>query len=110
MSESAIPAYITSLIRHFEDLRDGTHGGSTSRKDMEAHFEKAAQLLAPIARQVLTEINTSLLLDTGQLTETGLRRTADAGLIAGWVLSWPAIAGSRDRADRAPRLFRRRFP
>jgi len=89
MSESAIPAYITSLIRHFEDLRDGTHGGSTSRKDKEGHFQKAMQLLAPIARQVLTEINTSLLLHTGQLTETGLRRTADRGLSASWALSWP---------------------
>jgi hypothetical protein len=59
----------------FEDLRDGTHGGSASRKDKEAHFEKAVQRLAPIARQVLTEMNASLLLDTGQLTETGLRRT-----------------------------------
>src|SRR6266700_1484443 len=87
MPES-VPAYITSLIRHFADLRDGTHGGSASRKDKEAHFEKAVQLLAPVARQVLTEMNTSLLLDTGQLTETGLRRTADGGLIASWVLSW----------------------
>jgi hypothetical protein len=76
MPERAIPAYITSLTRHFEDLRDGTHGGSASRKDKDAHFEKAVQLLAPIARQVLTEMNTSLLLDTGQLTETGLRRTS----------------------------------
>jgi hypothetical protein len=33
MPESATPVYITSLIRHFEDLRDGTHGGSISRKD-----------------------------------------------------------------------------
>ena len=66
-------AYITSLIRHFEDLRDGTHGGSTTRKDKEAHFEKAVQLLAPIARRVLNEMNTNLLLDTGQLTESGLR-------------------------------------
>jgi hypothetical protein len=89
MPESAIPAYITSLIRHFEDLRDGTHGGSATRKDKEAHFEKAVQLLAPIARQVLTEMNTSLLLDTGQLTETGLRRIADGGLNASWVLTWP---------------------
>jgi hypothetical protein len=89
MPESAIPAYITSLTRHFEDLRDGTHGGSTTRKDKEAHFEKAVQLLAPIARQVLTEINTYLLLDTGQLTETGLRRTPDGGLNASWTLSWP---------------------
>src|SRR5258708_1384683 len=89
MQETAIPAYITSLIRHFEDLRDGTHGGSSSRKDKEVHFEKAVQLLAPIARQVLTEINTSLLLGTGQITETGLRSTADGGLDASWALSWP---------------------
>jgi hypothetical protein len=47
------------------------------------------QLLAPVARQVLTEMNTSLLLDTGQLTERGLRRTADGGLNASWALSWP---------------------
>jgi hypothetical protein len=65
------------------------HGGSASRKDKEAHFEKAVQLLTPIARQVLSEMNTSLLLDTGQLGETGLRRTADGGLIASWALSWP---------------------
>jgi len=87
MSENAAPAYITSLIRHFEDLRDGTHGGSTSREDKEAHFEKAVQLLAPVARQVLTEMNTCLLLDTGQRTETGLQRTGDGGLIASWTLT-----------------------
>jgi len=89
MAETATPAYITSLICHFADLRDGTHGGSANRKDKEAHFEKAVQLLAPVAGQVLTEMNTSLLLDTGQLTETGLRRTAHGGLIGWWVLSWP---------------------
>ena len=89
MSQRTIPAYITSLIRHFEDLRDGTHGGSASRKDKEAHFEKAVQLLAPIARQVLNEMNTNLLLETGQLTESGLRRTPDGGMKATWALSWP---------------------
>ena len=89
MPDSAIPSYITSLIRHFEDLRDGTHGGSASRKDKEAHFETAVRLLAPIARQVLNEMNTSLLLRTGQLTESGLRRTPDGGLNASWALSWP---------------------
>jgi hypothetical protein len=46
-------------------------------------------MLAPIARQVLTEMNMSLLLGSGQLTETGLRRTADGGLNASWALSWP---------------------
>src|SRR5882724_1850331 len=89
MSQSTIPAYITSLIRHFEDIRDGTHGGSASREDKEAHFENAVQLLAPIARQVLNEMNMNLLRDTGQLTESGLRRTPDGGLNASWALSWP---------------------
>jgi hypothetical protein len=82
MSQSTIPAYITSLIRHFEDLRDGTHGGSVSRKDKEGHFENAVHLLAPIARQVLDEMNAALLLGTGQLSESGLRRTPDGGLNA----------------------------
>jgi len=89
MPESATPAYITSLIRHFEDLRDGTHGGSASRKDKEVHFEKAARLVAPVTRQVLTEMNMSLLLGTGQLTETGLQHTSDGGLDASRTLSWP---------------------
>ena len=89
MPEVPTPAYITSLIRHFEDLRDGTHGGSASREDKEAHFENAVQLLAPIARQVLNEMNMNLLRDTGQLSESGLRRTPDRGLNASWALSWP---------------------
>ena len=110
MSQNTVPAYITSLIRHFEDLRDGTHGGSASRKDKEAHFEKAVQLLAPIARQVLSEMNTSLLLDTGQLTETGLRRTADGGLTASWALSWPEQQAAGVEPIAAPRLFRRQLP
>jgi hypothetical protein len=47
------------------------------------------QLLAPIARKVLAEMNTNLLLDTGKLTETGLQRMPDGGLSASWALSWP---------------------
>jgi hypothetical protein len=89
MPDTTPPAYVTSLIRHFSDLRDGTHGGSASREGKEAHFEKAVHLLAPAARQVLTEMNASLLLGTGRLTETGLQRTADRGLSASWSLSWP---------------------
>jgi hypothetical protein len=89
MAESAIPAYITSLIRHFENLRDGTHGVSPSRKGREAHCEKTVQLPALFARRVLTEMNTSLLLDTGQFTETGMLRTPAGGLNTSWELSRP---------------------
>ena len=109
MPESAAPAYITSLIRHFEDLRDGTHGGSASREDKEAHFEKAVQLLAPVARQVLTEMNTSLLLNTGQITETGLRSAEDGGLEALWALSWPEQRAAAVEPIVLHAYFRRSF-
>src|SRR5258708_26646882 len=80
MSQSTIPTYITSLTRHFEDLRDGTHGGSARRKDKESHFDKAVQLLPPIARQVLNQMNINLRCDTAQLIEPGLPPTPDRGL------------------------------
>jgi hypothetical protein len=33
MGDSSIPAHLTSLLRHFSDLRDGVHGGAASRHD-----------------------------------------------------------------------------
>jgi hypothetical protein len=82
------PEYIAALLRHFADLRDGTHGGATSRRDKERLFSAAVSLLDPTARQVLDEINTYLLLDTGEATATGVRRR-NGGVEAVWVLSWP---------------------
>jgi hypothetical protein len=37
------PEYFTSLIRHFEDLRNGTHCGSTSRRDKEGERHNREQ-------------------------------------------------------------------
>jgi hypothetical protein len=85
---AAPPAYASELLRHFADLRDGTHGGARSRADKERLFAAAVELLDPYARQVLEEINTYLLLDTGEVTATGIRRSADGGPDAVWTLSW----------------------
>jgi hypothetical protein len=82
------PAYISALLRHFADLRDGTHGGASSRRDKERLFTGAVTLLDPQARQALDEINTYLLLDDGEVTATGVRRGHD-GPEAVWALSWP---------------------
>src|SRR6476661_2099395 len=60
-----LPASASALLRHFADLRDGTHGGARSRKDKEALFAAAVPLLDPHARQALEENNASLLLGTG---------------------------------------------
>jgi hypothetical protein len=77
------------LVRHFADLRDGTHGGAGSRRDKERLFVAAVALLDPYARRALEEMNTGLMLDTGEVTATGLRPSADGGMEAVWSLSWP---------------------
>ena len=89
MGQPPIPANVTSLIRHFSDLRDGVHGGATSRRDKEARFAEEVDLLAPVATKALGEVNTYLLLDSGTVSATGLRRSADGGVSAAWELSWP---------------------
>jgi len=81
--------HISALLRHFTDLRDQTHGGAVTRTDKETHFIRAVELLAPVARQALEEINTSLMLATGTITATGVQRDADGGLSAAWTLTWP---------------------
>jgi hypothetical protein len=83
------PGHVTALIRHFDDLRDRTHGGATTRNDKETHFAHAVDLLAPVARQTLDEINAHLMLDTGRVIATGLQRDDDGSLRASWDLVWP---------------------
>jgi hypothetical protein len=97
------PAYASALLRHFADLRDGTHGGASSRAEKERLFTEAVPLLDPYARQVLDEINRYLLLDTGEVTGTGVRRSPDGGVDAVWELSWPEqqAAGIKPLAIRA---------
>lgn len=60
----------------------------TSRRDKERLFRIAAELLDPPARQVLGEINTYLLLGSGEVTATGVQRRLN-DIEAAWLLSWP---------------------
>jgi hypothetical protein len=82
------PPYVDALLRHFADLRDGTHGDAETRPDKERLFAAAVELLDPYARQVLDEVNTGLLLGTGESTATGVRLAGD-DVHALWTLSWP---------------------
>ncbi|MEU1628097.1 hypothetical protein ABZ746_22735 [Streptomyces sp. NPDC020096] len=87
MDESR-PGYTAELLRHFADLRDGTHGTAVSRQDKERLFAATVPLLDPYARQALSEINEDLLLGTGEILATGMRSTKD-GVDAIWALTWP---------------------
>jgi hypothetical protein len=92
-SEGAIysspPGSTGALLRHFDDLRDGTHGGASCRRDKEPLFSAAVALLDPHVRRALEEINADLLLNTGEITATGIRQPTTGGLDAVWALSWP---------------------
>lgn len=93
------PAYTAALLRHFADLRDGTHGHEPApaqerREAKEQLFEQAVQLLSAHAQQVLDEIDRDLLLGTGESGFTGLRRHGDGSLEAAWELHWPEQAAA----------------
>jgi hypothetical protein len=83
------PAPLEALIRHFTDLRDGHHGGHTTRQGKEAAFQRAVRLLDASALQVLAEFDRHLLLGTGSVQATGLSRDSRGGSFAAWRLSWP---------------------
>ncbi|MFD9514219.1 hypothetical protein [Streptomyces mirabilis] len=84
----ADPAHSAALLKHFADLRDGTHGDAVSRQAKEELFAATVELLDPYARQALDEINTHLLLGTGEVIATGARRSK-GGTAAVWALTWP---------------------
>jgi hypothetical protein len=86
---SSPPEHTGALLRHFADLRDGSHGGAISRSDKERLFTAAVALLDPYARQALREIDAGLLLNAGEITGAGVRRSATPSLEAVWALSWP---------------------
>ena len=86
--DNSAHGYLTELLRHFADLRDRTHGGVSSRPDKERLFSAAVELLDPVARQPLAELNAGLLLGTGEIGATGYRPATD-GTEALWTLSWP---------------------
>jgi hypothetical protein len=92
---SSRPDHTAALLRHFADLRDGSHGGATSRPVKERLFAEAVARLDPYARQALDEIDADLLRSTGEITGTGVRHSAAAGLEAVWALSWPEQRAAR---------------
>jgi hypothetical protein len=83
------PSHLRGLLRHFADLRDGTHGdGAVTRADKEQLFAAAVRYLDPYARQALDELNATLLLGTGSLSASGLVWSASGDVTAAWTLSW----------------------
>jgi hypothetical protein len=108
--DDSVPACVKALMRHFVDLRDNTHGGSTRRHAKEDHFVRAVELLHPVAGQVLREINTMLLLESGRITDTRIAK--DAGRRLGGFMGSHVVRTALGRRGtyRADGLLRDRLP
>lgn len=81
--------HLVALRRHAEDLRDGTHGGAAARAEKERLFQRAVELLDPVVREALIEVDDTLLEGTGEIGDAGMQRSADGSLARDWTLSWP---------------------
>lgn len=82
------PEHLVAIHRHCADLRDGTHGGVPDRPGKEKLFERAAELIDPVARQALAEVDEFLLEHTGEIGDGGVQRDGD-GVSRTWTLTWP---------------------
>jgi hypothetical protein len=89
------PAYTSALLAHFDDLRDGTYGGTASRPEKDRLYTAAVALLDPHVRRAFEEINANLLLECGETTATGVQRSLVGNLDAVWELSWPEQRSAR---------------
>ena len=70
--ESSRPEYTAELLRHFADLRDGTHGDARSRRAKERLFTAAVALLDPPYRSGLAVPALAALAAAGWLTPDAL--------------------------------------
>jgi hypothetical protein len=77
------------LLRHLQDLRNGTYEGEKSRGAKEAVYRRGIELLTPIAMTILDEANALFLNGTGDVQVIGPEDDGSGGLVTRFELSWP---------------------
>jgi len=70
------PGYTADLLRHFADLRDGTHGAPSPGRTRNASSRQPWRCSIRTPGSRLNEINADLLLGTGEVTATDCDATA----------------------------------
>jgi hypothetical protein len=99
IDESLWIARVADLRQHLADLRTDSYNGASARADRDAVFERAFELLTPLATRVLADLNHWLLQGTGVLAIERPHSDRQDGLLGSWELSWPELRGAVDRFD-----------
>src|SRR5437763_10539211 len=72
--------------RHVVDLQNKYYEGAVSRADREVLFGKAFDLVTPVARRVLDDINVHFLKGTGNVDVRRPGPDGEGGLVGSWSL------------------------
>jgi hypothetical protein len=104
-----VPGYARALMRHFVDLRDNTHGGSTCRQDKEDHFARG-RAAAPSGKSSTPrdEQPASARVRADHQYRIAADTRRGPGGFMGSQLAQAALGWSS--TSRAERLLRDRFP
>jgi hypothetical protein len=89
-------------LRHVKDLQTQTYEGAQTRPEKEKVFRTAFDLLTPVARRVLDDLNSSYLENSGELTVRPPASDGRGGLVGEWSLSWPLLKASKSRFTGEP--------
>jgi hypothetical protein len=101
-SESIWQRRIQDWLRHVKDLKTRTYEGAPSRPEKEKVFRTAFELVTPVARRILEDINSFYLENTGELTVLPPANDGQGGLIGAWSLNWPLLKAATSRFTGEP--------
>jgi len=96
MKRERTSVWIDGIERHLEDLRENAYEGA-SGTDRQARYVAAFALLAPVAVDVLQQVNASLLRQTGEVSVRPPGPDGGGGSIGSWLLTWPELSKSTSR-------------
>ncbi len=93
---------VQDTVRHLVDLEHDYYEGAESRADRETVFRNAFELVTPVARRVLQDMNEWLLGDAGTVETFPPEDDGASGLEGRWTLYWPALATAKRKHGTGP--------
>jgi hypothetical protein len=97
--ESVWTRRVEDYKRHVKDLQENYYEGAVTRSDREDMFRKAFELVTPVARRVLSDINANFLRGTAEFGVQPPGPDGAGGLIGLWTLTWPLLSRAVSRFD-----------
>jgi hypothetical protein len=101
-AESVWARRVEDWRRHVVDLQNQNYEGAVSRADREVLFRKAFDLVTPVARRVLDDMNLRYLKGTADLDVCPPGLDGEGGLIGSWSLTWPLLRSAKNRFTGEP--------